>query len=186
MTISFLPPAAKIIESLLFGILYIVSALHQHGFTPGKSTTSVLLRLPQDIADGFKQQTTLRCTVIMVLDQPKAFDLIHVIKLTHLILNIGMPKFGKKWLFSYLRRRNGQTNFRDVLSTFAIIWSGVPQGSALAPTLFNLHSSDFPANDPHTNLISYLDGVTIWALETFINTFTLNLQEALPNFENFL
>ena len=56
--ISFLCPAAKVLESLILPTInkYLQPAPDQHGFRPDHSTTSALLQMTTDIAMGFNQR----------------------------------------------------------------------------------------------------------------------------------
>jgi len=66
----------------------------------------------------------------------------------------------------------------DELSDNYHIKSGVPQGSILAPTLYNLYTADIPHNTL-TNLVTFADDTCISSSDLDINVAINNLQNHL-------
>ena len=67
------------------------------------------------------------------------------------------------WIKSFLTGRTQQVNLRGILSSIQPCPSGVPQGSAISPTLFNVHINDLEDAVPnHVNIdtCKYADDCT--------------------------
>ena len=64
--------------------------------------------------------------------------LFYIRKLSH----YGIRGIVKQWVFSYLTRRNQYVQIEGIKSCMERILCGVPQGSILGPTLFNLYLND--------------------------------------------
>ncbi|XP_076062668.1 uncharacterized protein LOC143037903 isoform X1 [Oratosquilla oratoria] len=68
----------------------------------------------------------------------------------------------KRWLANYLAGRNAYVSYNGQSSHIRNIKNGVPQGSVLSPTLFNLYMHDLPTPDnSEIQISSYADDITI-------------------------
>jgi hypothetical protein len=65
-------------------------------------------------------------------------------------------------LTSFLSNRQFSVKINDNFSSFQPILAGVPQGSILGPTLFNIYTSDIPQS-PHINIILFADDTAIYS-----------------------
>ena len=77
------------------------------------------------------------------MDFPKAFD---CIPLDRLIAKLDAYSFNKnlvRYIYSYFEKRKQCVRINSATSSLKNILSGVPQGSILEPTLFNLFLNDF-------------------------------------------
>lgn len=108
----------------------------QYGFTAGSGTDSLL----EDLADTL--HTSLdnnKFACALFLDVSKAFDSIfHKISLKKLF-DYGFRGPFLSLLSSFLSNRTQQVFIRNTRSTVVTLKSGVPQGSVLAPLLFNMY-----------------------------------------------
>ena len=85
-----------------------------------------------------KTATARKRIYAIFLDFRKAFDYVnHNILLTKLAsLNVNIAFW--EWIHSFLRDRTQQVKLPGLLSSTASCHAGVPQGSVLSPSLFNL------------------------------------------------
>jgi hypothetical protein len=157
----------------------------QHGFRPRHSTTSALLKLTTAIADGFNSKKPPGRTIAVALDLSKAFDCVDHLTLLHKMSNTSLPPAVLRWLNAYLSGRQASTLFRDSASTFRIVRTGVPQGSVIAPALFNFYISDFPAPPASVDYVGYADDVTIFTTGPDIDAMTKALNDYLPRVARF-
>ncbi|KAF2358864.1 Reverse transcriptase domain [Trinorchestia longiramus] len=67
----------------------------------------------------------------------------------------------KKWLANYLSGRQAYVHYSGKSSKTLNIPNGVPQGSVLSPTLFNLYMHDIPQPSENMHIASYADDITI-------------------------
>ena len=82
---------------------------HQHGLRKGRSTTTSLYEIDCHITRGLKKRKPVDRTVLVALDLRAAFDTVNINKLLNIILASKITKNTKRWLCSYLRRR--QTSY---------------------------------------------------------------------------
>ena len=176
--ISLLPICAKLFEKIIFNSLY--SYLHknnlitknQSGFRPGDSTTNQLLFLVNEIHEAFNDPRSLEVRAVF-LDISKAFDKVWHQGLLFKLKQNGISDKLLKLFASYLDNRKQRVALNGFFSDYAVVESGVPQGSVLGPLLFLIYVNDMEKNitskikffADDTMIFSVINDPTISALE---------------------
>ena len=156
--ISILCPAAKVFERLLLPELNSLPLSPiQHGFRAARSTTTALLPLVTQIAQGFNKTKPDRTTT-MAIDLSKAFDMVNHTKLLAALNSSDLRHNTLRWLSAYLKGRVASCRYNSATSRKRFTRTGVPQGSCISPVLFNFFVSSYP-QDNHLTL-SYADDFT--------------------------
>lgn len=134
----------------------------QFGFVPEKSTTLQLARIIDKTKVNFN---TNKVTTMAVLDLEKAYDTVWHKGLIVKMARSGIPPHLVKIVDDYLKRRTIQVQCNGELSEKKEITTGVPQGSTLSPTLFNLYINDIPRTE-NSELALFADDTAIIAQST--------------------
>lgn len=161
----------------------------QHGFLPGRSTSTNLLEC---LNDWTKNHDNNHPTDIIYLDYEKAFD-----KVPHNLLLGKLEHFGVRGqllqiIKDSLDERYYQVRVNGVFSSKHLVASGVIQGSVLGPLLFIVYLFDV-VNLIETNLKNFADDKKLYAnpnlsaaklqedlkrVETWSNTWGMKLNES--------
>ena len=122
-----------------------------YGFRKGRSCVTDLLSFYTRVIDVVDNRDGWVDAVY--LDIKKAFDKVPHKRLLWKLEHIGGLK-GKllKWMGDYLKDREMRTVIRDNYSSWSGVTSGVPQGSVLAPIMFQIY-----INDMQEGLNSYIN-----------------------------
>ncbi|KAL4084539.1 hypothetical protein QTP88_027487 [Uroleucon formosanum] len=147
----------------------------QFGFRSHHSTTQQLLRLTEHISNSFEKHCHAGAVFI---DISKAFDKVWHQGLLYKLKIINTPNYIFNIISEFLSNRQFSVKINDNFSDFAPITAGVPQGSILGPTLFNVYISDIPQT-PRTNIALFVDDTTIFAESRNIEAIIENLQNHL-------
>ena len=128
----------------------------QFGFRSDHSTTLQLLRLTDDITSGFinRQHTTA-----VFFDTKRAYDSVWYMALLKKLITLNIPDSYIHLIHSYLTHRTFRVKYDSSLSEWHNIKEGVPQGSVLAPTLYNIYTHDIPISQythTHTHIYIYI------------------------------
>jgi len=110
-------------------------------------------------------------SVIVSLDLSKAFDTLDHFILIKKLQDIGFDRNAQRLILSYLRERSVYTSANNSSSSLASISAGVPQGSILGPTLFNIYINDLSQQFSHAEIFQYADDCQILLTFTKEDTF---------------
>ena len=128
-----------------------IIANSQFGFRKGRSCVTNLLSFYTRVIDEVDNRDGWVDAVY--LDIKKAFDRVPHKRLLGKLEHIGGLR-GKilKWMRDYLKDREMRTVIKDNYSSWSKVTSGVPQGSVLAPIMFQIY-----INDMQEGLTSYIN-----------------------------
>ena len=161
--ISILPILSKVFERVILQQLsdhietkaiYLES---QSGFRKSHSTTTMLLKLKDDIKTAMSRGEV---TLSIFADFSKAFDTVDYRIMLHHLSNLGFSHQVLLLMGDYLSNRKQYAQIDDRMSKRLDVQFGVPQGSILGPILFNLYVTTINTNGPSTYLL-YADDTTL-------------------------
>jgi hypothetical protein len=104
----------------------------------------IVLRITENASFGFNKN---KSTGIVLLDLRKAFDSVWHDGLLHKLYVNNYPIYLVKLIQSFLYNRSAFVSVNSESSSCIDVLSGVPQGSLIAPHLFNLFINDIPIPD---------------------------------------
>ena len=147
----------------------------QAGFRPGKSCTSQLLNLTEHIEDGYEMRLI---TGAVFVDLSAAYDTVNHRRLLSKVLDMT----GDVHLTDLIRTMLESRRFFVVLngkkSRCRRQRNGLPEGSVLAPMLFNIYTNDQPIHADTRSFI-YADDLCIASQGNDFNKFEASLTSAL-------
>lgn len=134
----------------------------QHGFLPGRSTTTALLSCLQDWTGMHDEGQPID---VIYLDYEKAFDKVPHRRLLRKLEHYGVRGQLLRWIEAFVTKRQYRVRINGAFSQSHAIFSGVPQGSVLGPLLFILYISDL-ARDIKTHISFYADDTKLYCNPT--------------------
>ena len=133
----------------------------QHGFRASHSTTHQITTVTEHILEGFTRRNV---TGAVFLDVSKAFDRVWHDGLLFKMFRAGFSPPIITILKSFLTDRKFKVKYNSTHSSCRSIRAGVPQGSVLAPMLYNIFTHDIPQPTKNTMMIAqYADDTAILA-----------------------
>ena len=149
----------------------------QAGFRPGRSCCSQILNLTQYIEDGFEDK---QITGAVFVDLTAAYDTVNhrvlLLKLAKVVHNARIVKI----IQSLLTNRRFFVEMDGKKSRYRKQKNGLPQGSVLAPILFNIYTNDQPEFDNIRRFI-YADDLCIATQARTFETIERRLSAALEH-----
>ena len=168
--------AEKLVAQQIVDYIEVNQSLKQtiSGFRKGHSTTTVLLRIRDDIIKVMKKG---ELTLMVLADHLKAFDTVSYFVIIQKMCKMGFSKPFLSWMTNYLCDRRQYVQIDNKKSTLERLQFGVPQGSILGPLLFNIYTVDL--QDSLNNSIScyqYADDTTLYKQST-VNELVQNVAD---------
>ena len=165
----------KIILSRMMEKALEITPDSQFAFMPHRSTTLQLLRLAEYIQTGFNHQEH---TTAVFLDVEKAYDSVWYDGLIFKLIDYKFTDYIIHIISSFLHQRTYQVKVDNTLSAIKEMSAGVPQGSVLAPTLYNLYTSDLPSHN-QCQIAQYADDTVLYYKHFSIINSTNNISHHL-------
>ena len=113
----------------------------QFGFRPGRTTEDLLVKIEHKIRSTLVNR---KVSVAVFFDLKSAFDTINHEHILYKLANAGITGNMLRWIEAFLQERTYQVIVGNSKSEKRSVKRGVPQGSCLSPTLFNIIMSDIP------------------------------------------
>lgn len=150
---------------------------NQWAYRKGYSTELLLAHLTETWRRAIDSNQVVG---VVFIDFQKAFDSAsHTIPIHKLKHNFRIDGYRLDWLKDYLSDRKQFTVMNAKKSDYAQVIDGIPQGSVLGPTLFNLYTSDLPDSVTTCEVYMYADDTTIYCMGNTIDHVTTLLNDAL-------
>ena len=177
--ISLLCHTYKLFERMILN--RIAPTIEQHlikeqaGFRPGKSCTIQLLNLTQHIEDE-NQESMITGTAFV--DLSAAYNTVNHRLLIQKLFNITQDSTICRVIQNLLSNRRFYVELNNERTRWRLQKNGVPQGSVLSPTLFNIYTNDQPVQDG-TRIFIYADNLCITAQFPTFSQVESTIEEAL-------
>ena len=184
--ISLLSCVGKVVEKLvntrLAWILETRNKLSptQCGFRKRRSTEDLLVRLDHQVRSTLVHRQ-INFTVFFDLKQ--AFDSVSHEHLLFKLAKVGINGNMLSWIEEFLRDRHFQVLIGNSRSDVATMKRGLPQGSTLSPTLFNVMIADIP-HPARVQVYEYADDIAISVTSPDLQDATRLIQAAITEIEN--
>ena len=143
----------------------------QAGFRRGRDVTDHLVKLGEHVGRAIgRRKVLLTC----FFDISRAYDQVWHAKLLQKLNKIGISGNMYNYIRSFLSDRSMQVRWKGATSTTKGVSMGVPQGSVIAPLLFNIMVHDVDtAVKGKVVLTMYADDLAIWT-DTHIRRLHIN------------
>lgn len=158
--IALLSSCYKLLEKLLLRriepTIHNILPIEQAGFRPHRGCEEQVLALTTHIEAGFEKRQK---TGAVFVDLTAAFDTVWREGMIYKLAKLINCKKTVQLINNMLSNRAIQVLVDDQISTTKILNNGLPQGSVLAPLLFNLYISDMP--ETGSNKFAYADDLAL-------------------------
>ena len=137
-----------------------VIPINQSGFRKGRCTIEHLVKLSTQVKRQFARRKSILATFF---DVSKAYDQVWHRRLLYKLKNIGLSGHMYDYIKCFLSNRTMQTRIGATYSTSRTLNMGIPQGSVIAPILFNILIYDLPkAMSKNVSIVQYADDICMW------------------------
>lgn len=156
---------------------------HQYGFRPGKSTCDSLIKFTDNVYSSLNDRKDL---IAVFLDLRRAFDTVHHGILLRKLESCGIRGSALEWFRSYLTDRTQAVRVDNHVSPQLRVTTGVPQGSILGPTLFNVYINDMSSSTNLLSFVHYADDTTVFRSGESLATLTAEMTSELSSLDIWL
>ena len=143
------------------------------GFRKGYNTEQCLLSM---IESWRKALDKCNLAGALLTDLSKAFDCLNHELLVAKLNAYGFDHGSLSYIYSYLSDRKHRTKINNSLSSWADIFTGIPQGSIIGPLLFNIYINDIFFFIDERKLANYADDNTLFVNSPELNTLLSKLE----------
>lgn len=169
----------RIINSRLYAEMEFLDCIPntQFGFRRQHSTVHALTFLTSHIKSAFRMGKT---TAALYFDVAKAFDSVWHNGLIHKMIQVGFSDWIIRLTASFLKDRLFEVHVGEAASRRRSTPFGVPQGSVLSPSLYNIFVHDIPSPS-WGKIIMYADDTVIVASCRFIKRLVKHIKKSAKN-----
>lgn len=143
-------------------------------FRKGRGTIDQLCRLENTVRAGLVSK---KVVVAVFFDLTRAFDSVHPQALLFKLACCGIKGRLLSWLADFLSGRSFRVCTQGVFSSEFVVASGIPQGSVLSPTLFNVMLNDLPDVSPVLSS-EYADDIAYFIAADSMESAVMLMQDA--------
>ena len=134
--------------------------VNQPGFRKERSTTEHLVKLSTHVKHQFARRKGVLATFF---DVRKAYDQVWHSRLLQKLEDVGLSGNICHYIGNFLSNRSISARVGKSYSSARNLDMGIPQGSIIAPLLFNILLYDMPSKvSNNTTLVQYADDVCMW------------------------
>jgi len=188
--VSLTPVGVKILERMIVNRMYYWmekdSVINKWlaGFQRGRSTEEQVLRMVQDIQDGYEVMNGHHKSIVVTLDCSKAYDRVWRVRLIERLMDERMPGRMVRWLAGFLEGRQARVRVNGGRSGWKRMQEGLPQGAVCSPALFLLYVNDWEGmTEDNVCYSGFADDLAIWGSARRVDEVVTRIQGALDKIE---
>ena len=133
----------------------------------------------------YKNLNSKSNVILTFLDLKKAFDSVNIDILLRKLKYYGLGSTEMSWFSTYLKDRSQCVRIGDHTSNSLPLKAGVPKGSLLGPTLFNIYINDFQYAHSGTSF-QYADDTTVLYEDKNFDSLERTVNKNLESISNWL